>query len=306
MAGALAHLHGRRTFLSFSKSYPGRPSSPASFRPVTVAMGQSQSYWASIDAKIEDHLKKSIPIRPPLEVFEPMQYLTLAAPRTAASALCVAACELVGGHRDDALAAASAVHLMHAAAFAHEHLPLTDRARPKPVVHHQYSPNIELLTGDGILPFGLELLVKSVDPARYNSDRVLRVIVEITRAVGSQGTVDGQYREFLCTQSNGDELCDAGWVEYTCEKKEGGLHACGAACGAILGGGNEEEIERLRKYGLYVGTIQGMLHGVGRNKEGMKEAADKLRALALKELDIFSSRKTEPIASLVQATLVNA
>ncbi|KAK3025556.1 hypothetical protein RJ639_041034 [Escallonia herrerae] len=302
MAGALPHLHGRQTFLSFSKSHSSRLSSPASFRPVTVAMGQSQSYWASIDAKIEDHLKKSIPIRPPVEVFEPMQYLSLAPPRTAASALCVAACELVGGYRDDAVAAASAVHLMHAAAFGHEHLPLTDRARPKPAVHHQYNPNIELLTGDGILPFGLELLAKSVDPARDNSDRVLRVIVEITRAVGSQGTVDGQYREFLCTQSDGDELCNAGWVEYACEKKEGGLHACGA----ILGGGNEEEIERLRKYGLYVGTIQGMLHGVGRNKEGMKEAAEKLRALALKELDIFSSRKTEPIASLVQATLVNA
>lgn len=147
------------------------------------------------------------------------------------------------------------------------------------------------------MPFGFELLAKSVNA---NADRILRVVMEITRTVGSQGMVDGQYSEVDFLQSDCQEL-----IEYICEKKEGGLHACGAACGAILGGGSEEEIEKLRKYGLYVGMIQGMLYGAGKNEGGKDEIVEKLRVLALKELEYFSSRKVELISSLVEANLCN-
>lgn len=143
------------------------------------------------------------------------------------------------------------------------------------------------------MPFGFELLGRSV---QNNSDRILRVIIEISRAVGSQGLVDGLYQEMLLRRSSEGE----GMIEYVCEKKEGELHACAGACGAILGGGSEEEIEKLRKFGVYVGMIQGMVYGVGRNKEGRNEVVEKLRGMALKELEIFSGRKVEQISSLVQ------
>ncbi|KAK6124807.1 hypothetical protein DH2020_041450 [Rehmannia glutinosa] len=238
-----------------------------------MAAAQNQSYWVSIEADVETYLKKAIPIRSPESVFEPMHHLTFAAPRTTAPALCVAACELVGGDRSRAMAAASAVHLMHAAAYIHEHLPLTDRPRPKPTVHHKYNPNIELLTGDGIIPFGLELLARSMDLAQNNQDKILRVIIEITRATGSQGV----------------------------QEKEGELHACGAACGAILGGGDEEEIEKLRNFGLYAGMLRGLL---GKNNSGiMEDKIEKLKALALKELESFQGKRTELIASLVEPSL---
>lgn len=301
MAGtALSQLNSNPALHSISRLNPIRPSK--SYRPMTVIMAHNSSYWASIDSDIDAHLKKSIPIKEPVSVFEPMHHLTFAAPRTTAAALCVAACELVGGSQSDAVASASALHLMHAAAFTHQHLPLTDRPRPGPAIHHQFKPNIELLTGDGIVPFGLELLARSVDPVQNNSDRILRVIIEITRAVGSNGMVEGLYEEMKCGQSESD----MGRVEYVCEKKEGELHACGAACGAILGGGSEEEIEKLRKFGLYAGMIQGMLYGVGKNKEGKMEVVEKLRKSAIKELEHFDSRKVEAISSLVEAQLVNA
>ncbi|KAL0399213.1 UNVERIFIED_CONTAM: Heterodimeric geranylgeranyl pyrophosphate synthase small subunit, chloroplastic [Sesamum radiatum] len=214
------------------------------------------------------------------------------------ASLCVAACELVGGDRDQAMAAAAAIHLMHAAAYTHEHLPLTDRPRPRPGIQHKYNPNIELLTGDGIIPFGFELLARSVGPDRSNPDKILRVIVEITRAAGSQGMVDGQYQE-LGLDRLGSEY-DV--IEYVCKKKEGELHACGAACGAILGGGAEEEIESLRRFGLYAGTVQGIQ---GKNKAGfMEEKIEKLKELALKELERLPGKKsTELISSLVEPSL---
>lgn len=265
--------------------------------PIVVSMAQTQSCWASIEAEIEAYLKKSIPIRSPESVFEPMHHLTFAAPRSTAPALCVAACELVGGGRDQAMAAAAAIHLMHAAAYTHEHLPLTDRPRPRPAIQHKYNPNIELLTGDGIIPFGLELLARSTDPAQRNPDKILRVIIEITRATGSQGMVDGQYQELGLDQLGSQYEI----IEYVCKKKEGELHACGAACGAILGGGAEEEIESLRRFGLYAGMVRGML---GMDKAGlMEEKIEKLKELALKELESLQGKKTELISSLVEPSL---
>lgn len=299
MARAFLHLNGNQTFHILSRSSVTRASLP--HRSMMVTMSQNQSYWASINADIEAHLKQAIPLRPPLQVFEPMHHLVFAVPQNPAPALCIAACELVGGHRDQAMAAASTLHLMQAASFTHEQLPLTDRPRPKsrPTIHHAYGPNIELLLGDAMVPFGFELLARSNDPVQNNSDRILRVTIEIARAIGSQGMVEGQHYELECPQSEGEGLCDIGWIEQVCKKKEGELHACGAACGAILGGGSEEEIEKLRRFGLYVGTIQGMLHGAGKlGKELMKEV-EELRNLALKELEEFEGGKVEAISSFV-------
>ena len=254
-----------------------------------------QTYWASFQADIEAHLKQVIPIKEPTVVFEPMHHLVFTAPRTTVPALCVAACELVGGQRHQAMAAASALLLLQAAYYTHEHLPLTDRpgSKPKPMISHAYGPNIELLTGDGIVPFGFELLSRSDDPAQGNSDRILRAMIEISRAVGSEGAIDGQYRKTMLGESDGGELSHVKSIRGIFEKKEGGLHACGAACGAVLGGGSEEEIERLRKFGFYVGMVQGMVH------EGLWEEVEKVRDLACKELQFFKDRDVDAISSFI-------
>lgn len=304
MARALSHFNGKPT-LSLSKPNPYHPSpssSSSAHKPTTVAMDQTKSYWASIEADIEAHLRTAIPVRQPVAVFEPMRHLVFAAPKAKAPALCVAACVLVGGDRAQAVVAASALRLVHSAAHAHEDLPLMDRPNHKPVIHHAYGPNIELLTGDGIVPFGFELLARSVGSGQNNSDRVLRVIIEITRAIGSQGMIDGQYQDLQQGAGSKEE-----WIEHVCMKKEGELHACGAACGAILGGGSEEEIEKLRKFGLYVGMMEGMLNWVeGNEGEGLMDVVERLRVMAIKELENLSGRNVEPISSLVEvASLCN-
>ncbi|XVF77415.1 hypothetical protein PTKIN_Ptkin14bG0041100 [Pterospermum kingtungense] len=308
MARALFHINGNPILLhvpcrpNLSRSCPLR----LPYRPLKVTMSCNQSYWTSINTDIETYLKQAIPIREPLSVFEPMHRLTLAAPRNTAPALCVAACELVGGHRDQALAAASALHLMYAASYTHEHLPLTKSSRPaKSTIQHVYGPNVELMIGDAMIPFGLELLARADDPAQNNSDRVLRVMVEITRATGSQGMVYGQYYEVeQLSQSDNKQLGHLKEIEHVCEKCEGVLHACAAACGAILGGGSEEEIEKLRRYGLYIGKIQGMMNRVGNKDKDVKNLVEEIRNLANKELRGFNEAKVEAISSSFESNLM--
>ncbi|KAJ4844380.1 hypothetical protein Tsubulata_002329 [Turnera subulata] len=297
---------------------PPPPPPFLSHRTMAITMSNNQqssssNYWTSLNQEIDAHLKQAIPLRPPLSVYEPMHHLTFSAPRTPAPALCIAACELVGGHRDQALPAASALRLMHAAAFTHEQLPaLKDRPRPgrPPNYTHKFEPNIELLTGDGLVPFGMELLASSDDPAQEMLDRILRVIVEITRAMGSQGFVEGQYKESQYGGIDGEEAVQVAWIGEVCKKKEGELHACAGACGAILGGGSDEEVEKLRRYGLYVGTIRGIdiISGGVESKDEkllLLEEVNKLRNLAVEELRGFDQGKVEKISSIIDNECCN-
>nr|QWY12646.1 heterodimeric geranylgeranyl pyrophosphate synthase small subunit, chloroplastic [Pistacia terebinthus subsp. palaestina] len=298
MAGALAKIN--QTIHVASGKHHSRPSLPYR-RPMMVCMSQNKSYWAFIHEDIESHLKQAIPLREPVQVFEPMRHFVFTSPPSTAPALCIAACELVGGHRDRAVAAASALHVMHASAYTHEQLPLSDRPRvvptSRPIAHHVYNPNVELLLPDGIVPFGLELLARSDDPAQNNSGRILRVMIEMTRAFGSQEMVDGQYKEILCSQLDDKDPRYAELINYTCEKKEGGLHSCGAASGAILGGGSEEEIEKLRRYGFYMGMIQGISQRLIPNQS---KKIEEFKNLALEELKGFNNEANiEAISSFI-------
>ncbi|KAJ8754638.1 hypothetical protein K2173_010729 [Erythroxylum novogranatense] len=302
MAGALSAC----IFGTLPRSNPIQRAVTGSSSPMSLS--QCQPYWTSIDGDIDAHLKHAIPIRSPLSVFEPMHRLTFSAPYTTAPALCIAACELVDGHRDQAMAAAAALRLTHAAAFVHEQLPLTDRPRPKnrPTIDHLFGPNIELLTGDGIAPFGFELLANSDDPTQNNSERILRVIIEIARATGAQGRIQGRYNELELeyVQSEDEKWSHLAWINEVCKKKEGEMHACAGACGAILGGGSEEEIEKLRSFGLHVGILQAIGSMVKRGEKAHMEVVSGLRRKALEELKAFNQEKIGPISSLVEPELL--
>ncbi|GAB4859489.1 hypothetical protein Ancab_010956 [Ancistrocladus abbreviatus] len=299
MAGAVLHINVARLQLPiFTGSNLHRPSSsspsPSSYRAMRVSMSTSQSYWSSINENIEVHLKQAVRIREPLVVFEPVHNLTFSAPRTPASALCIAACELVGGHRNQALPTAAALHLLHAATYAHDHLLSPHGPMKRPKAHQGFSPDIVLLAADGLWPLGYELITGSDDSSGSMSDRILRVMVEVARAVGAEGVIDGQYEEVLAQWNQSEHR-----VKYVLEKKEGGLQACAAACGAILGGGSEEAIDKLRKYGLYVGMIQGICHRKERKEEIAIQMVQGLRELALKEIEEFSGPQVAAISSLV-------
>lgn len=260
-------------------------------------MSCNQSYWASINEDIEAHLKQAIPIREPLSVSEPMHHLTFAAPRTTASALCVAACELVGGHRDRALPVASAIHLVYAASFTHEYVRRSENSRPMSKNQHVYGSGIELQIGDAMISFGFELLTKSNGPAQNDSDRILRLIVEITRVIGSKGMIYGQYDEMESYQSDNNKSSHIEETERVSEKYEGTLYACAGACGAIIGEGSEDEIEKMRKYGLYIGKIEGIMNRIESNSEKdlMENLVEELRNLANNELRGFNEAKVKAI-----------
>ncbi|XP_047183019.1 heterodimeric geranylgeranyl pyrophosphate synthase small subunit, chloroplastic-like [Vigna umbellata] len=107
---------------TFRVRFRAQARSPLPVKPTPLTLPTPHPHWASLQADIEAHLKQAIPIKEPLEVFEPMRRLVFDAPRTTVPALCLAACELVGGQRDQAMDAAAALLLNLANAHVHEEL----------------------------------------------------------------------------------------------------------------------------------------------------------------------------------------
>ncbi len=71
-------------------------------------------------------LEAAVPLRYPENVHESMRYSLLAGGKRVRPALCIAACELVGGTEDQALASACAMEMVHTMSLIHDDLPSMD------------------------------------------------------------------------------------------------------------------------------------------------------------------------------------
>ncbi|CAN6481604.1 unnamed protein product [Victoria cruziana] len=167
-----------------------------------------------------------------------MRYSVLARAKRAPPIMCIAACELAGGHRSHAFPTACALEMR----------------RGRPSNHTVFGVDMAILAGDALFTLGFEHIV-SHTPREVPASRVLAVVAEIARTVGSTGMVDGQYLDLKLADANGGEGKDMDLAWFIKEKEFGEMAECSAVCGGLLGGASEEEVERLRRYGRAVGVL---------------------------------------------------
>ncbi|XP_020598814.1 geranylgeranyl pyrophosphate synthase, chloroplastic-like [Phalaenopsis equestris] len=211
------------------------PSIPSNFKPPQISQTltrlrrpnrtlctatSDQSYLSASNADISSHLLRSLPVTIHPSVKAPIHsLLSSPIPPTIAPPLCLAATELVGGNPNSAINAACALHLIHAVTHT--------RTRTAPPLT-EFSPGVLLLTGDGLLVLAYEMVARSSAVDAGPSVRVLKEVARTAAAVAA--------------------AYEGG--------REGELAAGAAACGVILGGGNEEEVERGRRVGMFAGKME--------------------------------------------------
>ncbi|KAG0457267.1 hypothetical protein HPP92_022118 [Vanilla planifolia] len=209
-----------------------------------VAMSSlPQPSLSTADADVAPHLLRHIRSPSP-SIISTVQGFLSATPPTIAPALCLAACALVRSSPQVALDTACALHLahVHSAVISRRHL--TGLSSP-----------VELMTSDGLMVLMYEMITRS----EADAGRLQRVVVEVAGAVAA----------IVAEVAEG------------AEKEDGRLPACGAACGAILGGGTEEEVERTRRMGMHMGRAH-----AAAMRCGVAAAADGLGMVEL-ELEWF-------------------
>lgn len=212
-----------------------------------------KSYMVQKANSVNQALDAAVSLREPKKIHEAMRYSLLAGGKRVRPALCIAACELVGGNESIAMPAACAVEMIHTMSLIHDDLPCMDNddlRRGKPTNHKVFGEDVAVLAGDALLSFSFEHLAVAtvgVDPSR-----IVRAIKELAKSIGTEGLVAGQVVD-ICSEG----MTDVGLehLEFIHVHKTAALLEAAVVLGAILGGGTDEEIEKLRKFARYIGLL---------------------------------------------------
>ncbi|KAM7475188.1 hypothetical protein LguiB_022431 [Lonicera macranthoides] len=279
-----------------------------------------KTYWMTLREEINQKLDDAIQIQYPQQIYEAMRYSVLAkGAKRAPPVMCVTACELFGGNRLAAFPTACALEMVHAASLIHDDLPCMDddpSRRGQPSNHTVFGIDMAILAGDALFPLGFRHIVSHTPSDLVPEPRLLRVITEIARAVGSTGMAAGQFLDLEGGPNS---------VEFVQEKKYGEMGECSAVCGGLLAGADDDEIQRLRRYGRSVGVLYQVVDDIleermekGVEKDEKKkshgksyvsvygvekaiEVAEDLRVKAKRELDGFEKygERVTPLYSFI-------
>lgn len=179
----------------------------------------------------------------PKELYEPIKYLMGPGGKRMRPVLVLLSAELFGGQASKAMGAALGIELFHNFTLMHDDI--MDKAplrRGKPTVHVKWSESAAILSGDVMLVEAYKMMVK-VDTAILRE--VLDVFNETAAAVcqGQQGDMNFEIR---------DEVSIEEYLQMI-RQKTAVLLAGSMQIGALIGGAEKSQAERLYEFGENLG-----------------------------------------------------
>jgi geranylgeranyl diphosphate synthase, type II len=209
------------------------------------------AYLADRQPRVEAALDGAIRPGYPDTIYAAMRYSLLAGGKRLRPILCLASCESIGGNPDLVMPMACALEMIHTMSLIHDDLPAMDNddyRRGKLTNHKVYGDDIAILAGDGLLAYAFEYIATHTQGV--SADRVLKAIAHLANAAGADGLVGGQVVDL---ESEGKSDITVETLTYIHNHKTGALFKSAVACGAILGGATEPEIEKLTKFAHNIG-----------------------------------------------------
>ena len=212
---------------------------------------------------VDAALERFLPAPPacPAVIAESMRYSLFAGGKRLRPILALASAETVAAVPEEAiglaLPAACALELIHTYSLVHDDLPAMDDdtlRRGRPTSHVVYGEGMAILAGDGLLTEAFALLARepaSPRPPADLSERVRRTVGVIAEAAGARGMVGGQAIDLLAVGTA--RLASAEALRDMHARKTGALIRASATAGAIMGGGTDQAIEAIRRYGASIG-----------------------------------------------------
>nr|DAD23626.1 TPA_asm: hypothetical protein HUJ06_025089 [Nelumbo nucifera] len=175
-------------------------------------------------------LDKAISFKDPIKIHETMRYSLLTDGKHVRLVLCMATCELVGYQESMAMPLACAMEMINSMSLIHDDLPF--------------------LVRDALLAFAFEYITTTtigVPPSK-----IIHVVGELVRVIGSEGLVAGQVVDIgpIGLSHVGLEELEFIHLHKAMVQLEGSI-----VIGEIVGGGSEEQIEKLRKFARCIGLM---------------------------------------------------
>jgi geranylgeranyl diphosphate synthase type I len=202
------------------------------------------SYSSDIIATIEDELD----VITPNNLQEASIYLTKAGGKMLRPALSLITAEAVGGQKENALKAGSAIELIHTFSLIHDDImDDDDMRRGMPSVHKVWGEDVAILAGDTLFSKAFEIIIGSnqelTSPAQINN--ALATVADACVKICEGQALDMGFEDrFDVTEDEYMEMIF---------KKTGALIAAATKVGAIMGGASDEVIDAMYEYGRLIG-----------------------------------------------------
>ncbi|HLN85508.1 MAG TPA: farnesyl diphosphate synthase [Candidatus Limnocylindrales bacterium] len=209
-----------------------------------------RSRRAVVDRALEGCLKRAS-VRSG-NIWKAMRYGVFPGGKRIRPILVLAAGELFGAKRKALLPFACAVELIHCYSLIHDDLPALDNddlRRGAPTNHRVFGEGMALLAGDGLLTEAFHVLSGPEIVNKLPAELVLKLIRELSHAVGVNGLVGGQAFDLEA------ERCevDIGVVEYIHMRKTGALIRASIRIGAQVAGAKAADLRRVSRFGEALG-----------------------------------------------------
>ena len=204
-------------------------------------------------AYIEAALEKSVPEQqefPPV-IFEAMRYSLMAGGKRLRPMMVLAACEAVGGKKEDALPFACALEMIHTYSLIHDDLPAMDNddyRRGRLTSHKVFGEDMAILAGDGLLHHAMETMADAC--LKNPTPQTTGAMKAIAHGAGIFGMLTGQVVDVHFEGKPLDiETLDFIHLHKTAAMIRGALEA-----GAIVGGADKETAEQFGLAGEKIGV----------------------------------------------------
>jgi geranylgeranyl diphosphate synthase type II len=200
---------------------------------------------------IEAALERLLPSAgtPPATIHQAMRYSVFAGGKRIRPMLCLEASRIFSAETNAAVEAGCAIEFIHTYSLIHDDLPALDNddlRRGKPTCHKQFNEATAILAGDALLTQAFETLSRI--PA--DASRCVAVIREVSSAAGTRdGMVGGQVADIEAER----KPVTAEMLSYIHRSKTAALIRGSVIAGAICGGGDAEDVERMRRFGDDIG-----------------------------------------------------
>ncbi len=206
---------------------------------------------------IDDYLKTSMDHKNSYQkkIYEAMEYSLFTGGKRLRPIIALKAYEIFDANLEKILPFAAAIEMIHTYSLIHDDLPSMDDddfRRGKPTNHKVFGEAMAILAGDGLLNLAFETMLNYTINNSHSIDEYkcyVRAMEEISIYSGTNGMIGGQVLDVLGGFENMDELK----LIYMYRTKTAGLIQASLVSGAIIGGANDEYIEKLREFGLNLG-----------------------------------------------------
>lgn len=206
-------------------------------------------------AEIEEILKRYLPGAEGYQkvIMEAMEYSLMAGGKRLRPMLMQETCRLFGEEPETLKPFMAALEMIHTYSLVHDDLPAMDNdeyRRGRKTTHIVYGEDMGILAGDALLNYAFETAFRAFEQSPEDSLKIGRALTVLGRKAGIYGMIGGQV---IDVKETGHAI-SKDVLDTIYELKTGALIECAMMIGAVLGGAEDAEVQKVEKIAHYVGV----------------------------------------------------